>query len=74
MKLVFDDGAEQEIGEEDFYKILVRAESMSERKKNYYKELADTKLWDPEYLKISQLKDIEERIHNITLTLERLYF
>lgn len=74
MKLVFDSGEEQEIMEEDFYKILVRAEAMAERKENYYKDLSESKLWDPEYFKISHLKDIEERIHNITLTLERLYF
>lgn len=77
MKLVFDDGSEQEIDPEDFHKIIRNSKSVSGKKNHEYLR-ASEKYFDKDEYELSlmymQWADREARIRNICSIIEHLYF
>lgn len=77
MKLVFDDGSEQEIAQEDFYCIIVRAGAIANKNKHRWLDTSDKYLQngsDDLALMYMRWADREARVNNICTTLESLYF
>lgn len=77
MKLVFDDGTEQEILQDDFYKIIIRAEAMADENERRFIDKAVENEHKAEYsqeLFYLRSSAIENSISNLCKTLESLYF
>lgn len=77
MKIVFDNGEEQEIREEDFHKIILRALERADETRKAFMEAAERHTKQDDYkmaLLCMKWADEESSIATICTTLETLYY
>lgn len=77
MKLVFDNGKEQEIRESDFYRIITRAEEYANKSQCNFLDASELHTKQGDYkmsLLFMEWADDESSVATICNTLENLYF